>query len=82
MKKLRKQELFVYASGEELRVNDKVIIEGCRRAIVERILRKKSKEARDYYVEEEGGFLLRFEAGGYEVWLTTDDEIQFVGRGD
>jgi hypothetical protein len=75
-----------YKNGQRMRAGDIVLVDGNRRAVVEAVLRPRSKCARDYYVEQEGGVLLRFEDGSVEVWVlqpwwNVADEIEFLARG-
>ena len=70
-----------YQNGEEVRENDKVLTYSKRPGIVEAILKPGTKLAYDYYVEDEGGFILQFEDGQVEVWMTAKEKIELVARG-
>jgi hypothetical protein len=70
-----------YLSGDQVRDNDRVLVYPSRPAVVEAVLRPGTKLARNYYVEKEGGFLLRFDDGDIQVWDTVDSQIELVGRG-
>ena len=77
---LRSQFILRYKSGEEVLVNDKVLAYTDKPAIIEAILKPGTALAGDYYVEKEGGILLRFAGGNYEVWMNARDEIELVSR--
>ena len=69
-----------YRDGSEVRKNDRVLVYPKRHAVVEAILRPGSKRARDYDVDKEGGFILRFDDGDVQVWLSAQDEIELIRR--
>lgn len=80
MRKKKKQFKLLYFNGEDVRTGDKVLVRPNRVAIVKSIMKPYTKLARQYYVEKEGGFILQYEDGAYEVWMNTDDEIELIER--
>jgi hypothetical protein len=86
VKRRRHRFVLKYSNGEQVRVRDKVLVFPNRAAVVEAVLRPGTKVARDYYVEKEGGILLRFEDGTLELWVlqpwwSVGDEMELVDRG-
>ena len=70
-----------YFNGVELKKGDKVLINDKKIAYVEAIFSPKSLEGLTYSCEE-GGFLLNFENGDYQVWPNTDEDIIFLSRSE
>jgi hypothetical protein len=73
--------VITYKSGEEVREKDKVLAYSKREGIVEVVLKPRTPMAREYYVEEDGGILLRFDDGQIEVWVSAGAELKLVARG-
>ena len=74
-----KKFLFYYTDGQELKKNDRVLINDKQIARVDAILVPGTKEALNHSCEE-GGFVLIFESGDVQVWPDTDEDILLIGR--
>lgn len=77
----RKCFILRYSTGEQMQKGDKVIINSQLVAVVEEVLEPNTPLACDYYVEDTGGFLLRYDDGQFEVWTHVEQEITFLERG-
>ncbi len=68
-----------YLDGKELKINDKVLIDGKKTAYVKNILIPTTRESLDYDCEN-GGFILVFENGDTQVWSYTDEDIILISH--
>jgi hypothetical protein len=66
-------------SGEVVQEGDIVVVID-KRAVVERILSKRSQDARNFACFDTGGLLLRFDDGDVQVWRSVDEDLAFLRR--
>lgn len=71
---------FYYSDGLPLQKHDHVLIDRTQYAWVEEVLIPGTQKAHDYACPE-GGFILRFQDGGIQVWPYPDEDICLIERG-
>lgn len=70
---------FHYSEGELVCEGDIVLIVN-KRAVIERVMAKHSRDAQDYACSETGGLLLKFEDGDLQVWPHVNEDLRLVQR--
>lgn len=75
---MTKFQLF-YANGDEVRANDRVLVNDEYFAFVENILMPGSQEASNYSCYS-GGVVLVFDNGDTQVWPYIDEDLELIDR--
>jgi hypothetical protein len=71
---------FIYLDGQEVRLGDKVCVDGNQIAYVDLILTPGTKIGDAYGCHDSPGFALKYEDGNYVVWNTTDFDLVLLNR--
>lgn len=71
---------FYYSEGQEMKVGDKVLIDGNEIAYVDLIFTPGTDLAKAYGCSDAPGFALKYKNGNYIVWNSTDFDIVLLER--
>jgi hypothetical protein len=72
---------FTYSCGVVASVGDIIRIAG-QCATVEKIIVPGTNDAIDYHCQDTGGLLIHFDNGDLQLWIDTNEDIDFLHRGN